>query len=147
MSSCSDSAKSNGSLFVSAKTATRNIKNATGCRNTFHIPICASTISFSLNEPVSKRIPITESPSAISYEIICAEERRPPKREYLLFELHPPKTTPYTPIDVIAKMNNIPMPISATWNAICRPNASIPEPKGTTANVTKAGASTIAGAR
>ena len=36
--------------------------------------------------------PTTDITSGISYEIICAAARIPPKRAYLLFDAHPPVT-------------------------------------------------------
>ena len=33
---------------------------------------------------------MVESPIASSYEIICADERRPPSSAYLLFDAQPP---------------------------------------------------------
>ena len=44
----------------------------------------------------------SERPIESSYEIICAEERTPPKNGYFEFEDHPAMTMPYTEIDVIA---------------------------------------------
>ena len=45
-------------------------------------------------EPESISTPMMAKPSGTSYEIICAEERRAPRREYLLFDAHPPRMMP-----------------------------------------------------
>ena len=44
------------------------------------------------------------SPIAISYEITCAVDRRPPSSGYVDPDDQPASTIPYTPIDVIARM-------------------------------------------
>ena len=53
-------------------------------------------------------------PIAISYETICALDRRPPSSAYLLFDAQPASTMPYTPSDEIARMNRKPIGRSAT---------------------------------
>src|SRR5689334_12563466 len=47
---------------------------------------------------------------------MLAVARRPPRNEYLLFDAHPPTTTPYTASDSVARMNSTPMFRSAIWN-------------------------------
>ena len=46
----------------------------------------------------------SERPIATSYEITCALERRPPSNGYVEPEDQPARTTPYTPIEVTAKI-------------------------------------------
>src|SRR5580693_4079739 len=42
----------------------------------------------------------------------CADERKPPSKEYLLLEANPPRNREYTPSDVIPRMNSSP---TLTW--------------------------------
>ena len=57
-------------------------------------PAWASTMSLIRKERAA-RIRVThEKPSASSYENICAEERSPPRSEYLLLAAQPARTTP-----------------------------------------------------
>jgi len=82
----------------------------------------------------AKIIEVTnESPNASSYEIICAEERKPPSIAYLLFDDQPAKTMPYTAIEVIDIIYNTPTLISATYKVIVRPNIVKAVPHGMTA--------------
>ena len=60
-------------------------------------------------------------PIAISYEIICALERRPPSSAYLLFDDQPASTMPYTPSDEIARMKRNPIGRSATTMSMRAP--------------------------
>jgi len=53
--------------------------------------------------PMVSKTASSESPIGISYEIIWAVARRPPKNEYLLFEAQPPRVMPYTPRDAAAR--------------------------------------------
>src|SRR6476620_6128396 len=94
ISSDSASGKSNGLRFVSAKAATMNTKNATVRLITFQCRpppelACCSTILLSETLPARISTGIVDIPMAISYEIICALERRPPSSEYLLFDDQP----------------------------------------------------------
>src|ERR1051325_5081936 len=99
-SSPSASGRSNGARLVSASAQIMKIAKAGGCTNRFHDGIangptchhcrCASTMVVSESEFAISSTPTVESPIASSYEIICADERRPPRSAYLLFELQPP---------------------------------------------------------
>ena len=64
-------------------------------------PPCCCTIWLSETLPARISTGIVDMPIEISYEIICALERRPPSSEYLLFDDHPASTMPYTPSDEI----------------------------------------------
>jgi len=76
------------------------------------------------NEPAIRKIISNKNPIAISYEIICAEDRKAPKKEYFVLEDHPEQITPYTPKEDTAKRYKIPILISAK---------TTPSPKGITA--------------
>src|SRR5215208_1762770 len=88
-----------------------------------------------------------ENPSASSYEIICAEERRPPSIAYLLFDDQPASTIPYTAIEAMDIRYNTPTLISATYNVIFRPNAVKDSPHGITAAIMIEGTSVMTGAQ
>ena len=49
---------------------------------------------FRSSVPASITTPMTDAPIASSYEIICADERRPPISEYLLFDDQPASAMP-----------------------------------------------------
>src|SRR6185436_13949860 len=79
-------------------------------------PDCISTICPRSNVPASIITPIRLSPSASSYEIICADDRRPPIRLYLLFEDQPASAMPYTPTEVTPSTYSNPTSNRATTN-------------------------------
>src|SRR5680860_267702 len=62
-----------------------------------------------LNEPVRMTTPNKDIPMNTSYEIIWAEPRMAPNREYLLLEAHPPNTTLKAPMDDMARKKSKPM--------------------------------------
>src|SRR5580765_3487868 len=117
-SSASASGRSKGARLVSANAVIMKVMNATGCANTnqrgigsgprCQKPCCAATMSTIESEPASSSTPIVESPIASSYEIICAAERRPPSRAYLLFEDQPASVIEYTPRLDIARNSSSP---------------------------------------
>src|SRR5512134_1831520 len=88
-----------------------------------------------------------ESPSASSYEIICAEERKPPSIAYLLFDDQPASTMPYTAIEAMDIRYNTPTLISATYKVIVRPKAVNEVPQGITAAMMMDGTSVMIGAQ
>src|SRR5207237_10350995 len=95
----SASGKSNGRRLVSANAETKKMKNASVALNTFqasgHRPVvCCSTIALSEIFPESSNTGIVAMPMAISYDTICALERRPPNNAYLLFDDQPARTIP-----------------------------------------------------
>jgi hypothetical protein len=101
-SSDSASGRSNGVRFPSASAETKNTKNATnvnGFAKRFHengpAPCCVM-ISCIDSEPVRSTIGKIESPAGISYEMICAAERMPPKSDHLLFDAQPAIRMPTT---------------------------------------------------
>src|SRR5450759_1010891 len=100
-----------------------------------------------LTLPARSNIGIVDMPIAISYDTICAIERRPPSSAYLLFEDHPARTIPYTPSDVIARMNRKPMGRSATTMSILPQRVGIGAPKGMTHHAVNAGMNESIGAR
>ena len=71
-----------------------------------------STISERFNDPAVKSIEIIIKPIDTSYEIICAADRRLPKKAYLELLDQPATTIPYTPRDDTAKIYIIPTFIS-----------------------------------
>src|SRR5438874_3659365 len=79
-----------------------------------HVPSCRPTMSVSDSELAISRTPASARPYDSSYEIICADERRPPSSEYLLFELQPASTMPYTLIEAMANTTRTATFTSAT---------------------------------
>ena len=84
-----------------------------------------------------------ERPSEISYEIICALDRTPPRNGYFELDAQPANTMPYTPREEMANMNSGPtfrsaitMLKGAPRPAQLRSNSL---PKGITAAVSSAG--------
>ena len=69
--------------------AIKKMINAIGCSKINQPFSCAATISFKFKLPVNKMTPTTDITSGISYEIICAAARMPPKRAYLLLDAQP----------------------------------------------------------
>ena len=150
MSSDSASGRSNGSRFVSANAEIRKISHAIVHVNAFHDsganPTCRSTTSLSDTFPASSSTGMVAIPIAISYEIICALDRRPPSNEYLLFDDQPASTMPYTPSDASARMKRNPMGSGASASSIRPHGESHGAPNGITAHVSSAGMKAIAGA-
>lgn len=74
----------------------------------FHNPICscASVIDNKFVELDTNNTATMIKLRLTSYEIICAVERRAPKKEYLEFEDHPAINTPSIPKLETAKINN-----------------------------------------
>src|SRR5689334_4649865 len=89
--------------------------------------------------PDSSSTGIVDRPIASSYEIICAELRRPPSSAYLLFDDQPPSVIAYTPRLDMARNSSRPTEMSVTTNTGGGPN-------GTTENVTIAGTTASMGA-
>src|SRR3712207_3674124 len=85
-SSLSASGRSKGRRLVSAKEEIQKKKKemASGSANIRCIRCCPHTTSLSETFPTTKKTPRRLIPRAISYEIICAPARRPPRRAYLL---------------------------------------------------------------
>src|SRR5258705_10620815 len=85
-------------------------------------------------------------PSEISYEIICADARRPPSSAYLLFDDHPASTMPYTPSEPIARMYRKPTGRSATTIGTTPHGDGSGAANGITAKVSRDGPNRISGA-
>jgi hypothetical protein len=83
--SASASGKSKGCLFVSAKAHIKKIINIGNNGIKYHKFFCAITISFKFKEPANNITETIVIPIDTSYEIICAAERKAPKKAY--FEL------------------------------------------------------------
>src|SRR5438552_6280677 len=81
--------------------------------------------------------PTSANPIAISYDTICAAERRHPRNAYFELDAQPARMMPYTPIDVIASMYKRP--------ALMLDSTSDSE-NGITAHAASAGASDNIGA-
>src|SRR5258706_4781457 len=101
-SSDSASGRSNGVRFPSASADTKNTKKAqhvNGFAKRFHeygpAP-CPRMMSCIESEPVMRTIGKIERPAGISYEMICAAERMPPRSDHLLFDAHPAIRMPTT---------------------------------------------------
>src|ERR1051325_1487164 len=103
-------------------------------------------MEFRLTLPARRRTGIVDIPIEISYEIICALERRPPSRAYLLFEDQPARTIPYTPSDVIARMKRKPTGRSATTRSTLPQRVAIGAPNGMTHHAVSAGRNASIGA-
>src|SRR5262245_9382164 len=99
---------SNGARFTSASTTRKKMNAPTGCTQMKHLSCCALVISTRLIELASRTSTTKQIPSESSYEIICAEERMPPSRAYLLLLDQPASTMPYTAIDAIDMIYNTP---------------------------------------
>src|SRR6478672_10901133 len=89
---------------------------------------------------------IVAMPIAISYEIICALERSPPRSEYLLFDDQPASTMPYTPSDEIDRIYRKPIGSGASAMSIVPHFDCHGAPYGMTAQVSSAGRNDITGA-
>src|SRR3972149_11433844 len=114
---------------------------------TNHHALCASTMSIMRIEFASRIAVTNESPSASSYEIICAEERIPPSMAYLLFDDQPARTMPYTAIEAMDIRYSTPTLMSATYSVIVRPNNWNDVPHGITAAMINEGTTVKIGAR
>src|SRR5256885_14660410 len=86
-------------------------------------------------------------PMAISYEIICALERSPPRSAYLLFDDQPASTIPYTPSEEIARMNRNPTGSGASTISTRPQREPHGAANGITAQVMSAGMNDSTGAR
>src|SRR6478672_9307826 len=120
-SSDSASGRSKGTRFVSANAAIINTTKAMVQFTTFQWmphPPCCCTIRLSETLPARMSTGMVDIPIEISYEIICALERRPPSNEYLLFDDQPARTMPYTPSDEMARMYRKPIGIGANAMSI-----------------------------
>src|SRR6185436_2110535 len=140
MSSDSASGRSNGRRFVSANAAIIKMMNATVRFSTFHVSNACWLMIFDIDTlPARSNTGMVLIPIAISYEIICALERRPPSSAYLLFDDQPAITMPYTPIDEMARMNRKPTGIGASTMSITPQREPHGDAKGITAQVMSAG--------
>ncbi len=96
-SSASASGKSKGCLFVSANAHIKN-NMKTGKRGKANqTPFWVDTISEKFNVRATTKTERTTAPKEISYEIIWAAERSPPKKAYLELLDHPAIITVCTP--------------------------------------------------
>ncbi len=135
--SASASGKSKGCLLVSAKEHIKKIINIgnNGIQN--HKFFCAITISFKFKDPDSKITDTIVIPMETSYEIICAAERKAPKKAYLELLDHPAIITECTLKD-------------ETINIYKRPKFKLdranPFPNGITVQLAKAKAKVNTGA-
>src|SRR4051812_30462257 len=99
MSSDSASGRSKGRRMVSAKAEIMKMKNASVLPKTFHANghcpvVCCVTIALSETLPQSRGTGMVDMPIAISYDTICALERKPPSSVFLLFDDQPARTMP-----------------------------------------------------
>src|SRR5689334_19983942 len=145
-SSPSASGRSNGARFVSANAVMRKITNgstryqwkmpqfgsASGVPGIEYQPDCDSTMPTSDSVPERSSTGIVESPIASSYEIICADDLKPPSSAYLLFDDQPPSVIAYTPRLDMARNSSSPTLMSVATNMGGGP-------MGITENVTTAG--------
>jgi hypothetical protein len=84
--SASASGKSKGARFVSANIEMKNmIAHGNNGKTNHTVRSCAATISVKFNDPASKITGKIKRPKETSYEIICAADRKAPKKAY--FEL------------------------------------------------------------
>src|SRR5258708_3993502 len=105
---CSPSAygRSNGNRLVSARALIKKITNDTdnGTMNHACAACCWAITCDSVTLPASRSTATVLKPNEISYEIIWADARKPPSREYLLLDAQPASTMPYTPSELIARI-------------------------------------------
>src|SRR6266480_3144741 len=92
-----------------------------------------------LTFPASSSTGMVDIPIEISYEIICALDLSPPSNAYLLLDDHPASTIPYTPRELIARMNRNPTGRSATTRSILPHRVGTGAPNGMTHHVVSAG--------
>jgi hypothetical protein len=74
---------------------------------------CAATMSIKFNEPANKITGKIKRPNETSYEIICAAERKAPKKAYLELLAQPAIIIPYTFKPETANKNKTPYLIFA----------------------------------
>src|SRR5438067_985837 len=106
-----------------------------------------STIVLSDTFPMRSSTGIVDMPIAISYDTICALDRRPPRSAYLLFDDQPASTMPYTPNEATARMNRNPIGSGASAMSIRPHGDAHGAANGITAHVSSAGMNAMAGAR
>jgi hypothetical protein len=108
-SSASASGRSNGVLFVSATIEIRKIR-ARGISGKINQTVApwAATISVKLSDPAMKITGINTRLIETSYEIICAAERRAPRKAYLELLAQPAIIIPYTVSELSAKITSSP---------------------------------------
>ena len=143
-SSASASGKSKGALFVSANIEIKKtIAQGNNGKTNQTVFCCTNTISVKFNEPASKIIGKITKLIATSYEIICAADRKAPKKAYFELLDQPAIIIPYTFSDDILSKNNKPQLIFAGLAALkkickCKFMLEVPiKPKGITLQPTK----------
>src|SRR5690242_10624582 len=93
----SPSATSNGWRFVSAMPDTRYTTNSGSSGQTYQYaapPSWPATMSPRLRLLAAISTPTSAKPIAISYDTICAAERRQPRKAYLELDAQPARMTP-----------------------------------------------------
>ena len=86
------------------------------------------------------------SPSAASYEIICAEARTDPRSGYFDPDDQPARVIAYTASDDTASTYSTPMLRSVTWSVYSRPLTVTGAPIGITRKMSSAGSNAATGA-
>src|SRR3954469_21879011 len=86
-----------------------------------------------------------DRPSATSYEIICALDRRPPSSGYVEPEAQPARTTPYTAIEEHASSTSTDTGTSVSCSAVRWPNMVTTPPNGITEKAVNATVAEITG--
>src|SRR5688500_9708943 len=104
------------------------------------------TIWLSETFPARSSTGMVAIPIAISYVTIGALEGGRPGSEYLFFDDQPAGTMPYTPMDVIARMNRKPIGSGASAISMGPQGEFQVAPNGITAHAIRAGMKAIAGA-
>lgn len=79
----SASGKSKGTLLVSARAATKNIRKAGNNGTIYHISSCSFITVVKFKDPIHKTTIIKIKLIETSYETICAADRKPPNNAYL----------------------------------------------------------------
>src|SRR6267142_4653474 len=144
----SPSTTSNGARLVSATPLTKYTTSIGASGSQFHdrklSPIEAKvprpwalTMSDRLRLPDTISTTTSAKPIDSSYDTICAAERIAPRKAYLEFDAQPATITPYTPIELNARMYSSPALMSASTTSGA---------KGITAHAASAGVSISTGA-
>ena len=81
----------------------------------------ATAMFWSCSVSNTMKMPTTERPIVTSYEIICADARRPPSSDQLLLLDQPAITVPYIAIEPMAKMYSRPQSGFAATRLISLP--------------------------
>src|SRR5262249_880763 len=98
-------------------------------------------------EPAVMNTATMDSPIATSYEIICADDRSPPRSGYVEPDAQPASTTPYTPIEEHASTSRTATGMSVSCSGVRWPKTDTFGPNGMTENAVNAQTAEMTGAK